>query len=164
LPARFGALPLADETQWETMMLPDPAPGAEPAQQTTFYELIGGHDTFVRLVHRFYEGVADDPELRALYPEADLGPAEDRLRMFLEQYWGGPTTYSERRGHPRLRMRHAPFAVTPAMRDRWLSHMRTAVDELELPADQDQVLWTYLERAAHAMVNALDERATITTL
>ncbi len=146
-------------------MSPDPAPGAEPAQQMTFYELIGGHDTFVRLVHRFYEGVADDPELRALYPEADLGPAEGRLRMFLEQYWGGPTTYSERRGHPRLRMRHAPFTVTPTMRDRWLKHMRVAVDELELPADQDQVLWTYLERAAQAMVNTFeDERPTITTL
>lgn len=148
------------------MMLPDPsAASAEPGPQTTFYELVGGHETFVQLVRRFYELVAADPELRALYPEADLGPAEERLRMFLEQYWGGPTTYSEQRGHPRLRMRHAPFAVTPAMRDRWLSHMRVAVNELELPPDQDQLLWSYLERAAHAMVNTVEEdRPTITML
>lgn len=147
------------------MTLPDPAAAsAEPGPQTTFYELVGGHDTFVRLVRRFYELVGGDPELRALYPEADLGPAEERLRMFLEQYWGGPTTYSEQRGHPRLRMRHAPFTVTPALRDRWLAHMRTAVDELELPADQDHLLWSYLERAAHAMVNTFEDHPTITTL
>ena len=81
-------------------------------QQQSFYDAIGGHDTFVRIVHRFYEGVADDLALRALYPEKDLGPAEVRLRMFLEQYWGGPKTYSEQRGHPRLGMRHAPFRDT----------------------------------------------------
>ena len=78
-------------------------------QPESFYDQVGGHETFRRLVHEFYHGVAGDPELRALYPEEDLGPAEERLRMFLEQYWGGPTTYSEQRGHPRLRMRHAPF-------------------------------------------------------
>ena len=105
------------------------------------------------LVRRFYEGVADDPPLRALYPEDDLGPAEERLRMFLEQYWGGPTTYGDQRGHPRLRMRHAPFAVTPDMRDRWLTHMRDAVDSLDLTEDQRTQLWTYLERAAYFMVN-----------
>jgi hemoglobin len=125
--------------------------------QLTFYEAVGGHDTFVALVKRFYEGVATDPELRALYPEEDLGPAEVRLRMFLEQYWGGPTTYSEQRGHPRLRMRHAPFAVTPHMRDRWLHHMRAAIDSLELSTAHEQELWTYLERAAYFMVNTLDE-------
>lgn len=141
------------------------AAGAEPGPQATFYELVGGHGTFVRLVRRFYELVATDPQLRALYPEADLSGAEERLRMFLEQYWGGPTTYSQQRGHPRLRMRHAPFAVTPAMRDRWLTHMRVALDELDLPADQDQLLWSYLERAAHAMVNTFeDEHPTIATL
>ncbi|GAA3608295.1 globin [Microlunatus ginsengisoli] len=127
--------------------------------QLTFYDAIGGHDTFVALVRRFYEGVTGDPELRALYPEADLGPAEVRLRMFLEQYWGGPSTYSEQRGHPRLRMRHAPFAVTPRMRDHWLRHMRVAVDSLELSPEHDQELWTYLERAAYFMVNTLDEDA-----
>ena len=128
-----------------------------PASVPTFYDAVGGHDTFVALVRRFYQGVAADPPLRALYPEDDLGPAEERLRMFLEQYWGGPTTYGEQRGHPRLRMRHAPFAVTPEMRDRWLTHMRAAVDSIDLTPTQRFELWTYLERAAHFMVNAFDE-------
>jgi hemoglobin len=122
-------------------------------QQQSFYDEVGGHDTFVRLIHRFYEGVATDPELRALYPEDDLGPAEVRFRMFLEQYWGGPTTYSEQRGHPRLRMRHHPFAVTAYMRDRWLHHMRVALDELELAPAHELLLWDYLQRAAHSLVN-----------
>ncbi len=73
----------------------------------SFYDEVGGHDTFVRLVDVFYSGVADDPVLRPMYPEEDLGPARERLTLFLEQYWGGPTTYSQERGHPRLRMRHA---------------------------------------------------------
>ncbi|MCW2811847.1 MAG: putative hemoglobin-like protein [Friedmanniella sp.] len=124
---------------------------------TTFYDAVGGHPTFVALVRRFYEGVADDPPLRALYPEEDLGPAEERFRMFLEQYWGGPTTYSDGRGHPRLRMRHAPFAVTPDMRDRWLTHMGDAIDSIELTPAQRHELWTYMERAAHSMVNTFDE-------
>jgi hemoglobin len=119
----------------------------------TFYDAVGGAPTFRRLVDRFYAGVATDPDLRALYPEDDLGPAADRLRTFLEQYWGGPRTYSEERGHPRLRMRHAPFAVTPAAHDAWLTHMRAAVDELELPAELEAQLWTYLEMAAATMVN-----------
>ena len=92
-------------------------------QEQSFYDAVGGHETFVRITKAFYEGVAADPELRALYPEEDLGPAEERFRMFLEQYWGGPTTYSDTRGHPRLGQRHAPFAVTPQARDRWLKHM-----------------------------------------
>jgi hemoglobin len=124
---------------------------AQPS--TSFYEAVGGHETFRLLVRRFYEGVARDPQLRALYPDEDLGPAEERLRMFLEQYWGGPRTYSEQRGHPRLRMRHAPFAVTPSARDRWLTHMRAALDELKLPEEQERMLWEYLEMAAHSMVN-----------
>lgn len=127
-----------------------------PNQTETFYSAVGGRDTFVRLTKRFYEGVAADPELRAMYPEEDLGPAEIRFRMFLEQYWGGPTTYSEQRGHPRLRMRHAPFAVTPTQRDRWLRHMRDAIDSLELTEAQDHELWTYMERAAFSMVNTPD--------
>ncbi|HEY5821985.1 MAG TPA: globin [Propionibacteriaceae bacterium] len=123
----------------------------------TFYDAVGGHDTFVALVKRFYQGVATDPPLRALYPEEDLGPAEERFRLFLEQYWGGPTTYSDARGHPRLRMRHAPFAVTPEMRDRWLTHMRDAIDSLtNLTYAQEVELWTYMERAAHSMVNTFD--------
>ncbi|WP_344753347.1 globin [Gryllotalpicola koreensis] len=122
----------------------------------SFYEQIGGRPTFERLVHAFYRGVADDEVLRPMYPEADLGPAEQRLLMFLEQYWGGPTTYSEQRGHPRLRMRHAPFTVNPDARDRWLAHMRAALDDLALPPLQDATLWAYLERAAHAMVNTFE--------
>jgi hemoglobin len=123
----------------------------------TFYEQVGGHETFVKLVHEFYLGVAGDPELRAIYPEEDLGPAEVRLRMFFEQYWGGPTTYSEQRGHPRLRMRHVPYQVTPTQRDRGLAHMLAAVDTLELPPANDLVLRDYLDRAAHSLVNAPDD-------
>ena len=122
----------------------------------TFYAQVGGHETFVRLVDAFYDGVAADPVLRALYPEEDLGPARERLRMFLEQYWGGPTTYSEQRGHPRLRMRHAPFRVNPDARDRWLTHMRAAVESLHLAPINESLLWDYLERAAWSMVNTLD--------
>ncbi len=122
--------------------------------QPTFYDQVGGHDTFVRLVARFYEGVAGDPPLRALYPDADLHDAEQRLLMFLEQYWGGPTTYGDTRGHPRLRMRHHPFSVTFDMRDRWLQHMRDAVDSLDLAPDHETQLWDYLERAAHSLVNS----------
>ncbi len=120
----------------------------------TFYDDFGGHDTFARLVREFYRGVAQDEQLRALYPEDDLGPAEERLRMFLEQYWGGPTTYSEQRGHPRLRMRHQPFEVTPDMRDRWLLHMMTAVDSLGLAQEDDDRLRDYLTRAAYSLVNS----------
>jgi hemoglobin len=130
-----------------------PAPSPVTPAAKSFYEAVGGADTFHRLVHRFYEGVRGDDELRALYPEEDLGPAEDRLRMFLEQYWGGPHTYSEQRGHPRLRMRHAPFAVTPDTRDRWLTHMRDAVDELGLEEPYETMLWDYLVNAAHSLVN-----------
>ncbi len=127
-----------------------------PAAQGNFYEEVGGRPTFERLVREFYRGVASDPPLLALYPEQDLEPAIQRLTGFLEQYWGGPTTYSEQRGHPRLRLRHAPFTVTPDQRDRWLKHMRAAVDSLELPPLQEATLWAYLERAAHAMVNSFD--------
>ncbi|MBO1755997.1 globin [Allobranchiibius sp. CTAmp26] len=129
--------------------MPDPDP-------QTFYAQVGGHETFARLVHEFYRGVASDPPLRALYPEEDLGPAEDRLRGFLEQYWGGPTMYSEERGHPRLRMRHMPFSVTPAQRDRWILHMMAAVDTLDLDQTHDLLLRDYLTRAAYSLVNSLD--------
>lgn len=120
----------------------------------TYYDDFGGHEAFVKLIHEFYRGVSGDPELRALYPEEDLGPAEERLLMFFEQYWGGPTTYSQQRGHPRLRMRHIPFAVTPEMRDRWLLHMLAAVDTLELPKEHDDLLRDYVTRAAYSLVNA----------
>lgn len=123
----------------------------------SFYERVGGHETFRKLVHDFYAGVAGDPQLRALYPDDDLGPAEVRFRMFLEQYWGGPTTYSEQRGHPRLRMRHQPFKVTPTQRDRWLTHMMAAVDTLALAPADDLSLRDYLESAAQSMVNSLED-------
>ena len=126
------------------------------ATPLAFYDEIGGHDTFVRLVDLFYDGVADDDVLRPMYPEQDLGPAKHRLTTFLEQYWGGPTTYGQERGHPRLRMRHAAFHVNPDARDRWLAHMRTAVDALELPSLHDATLWDYLQRAAFAMVNTFE--------
>jgi hemoglobin len=128
----------------------------QPGAQPTFYEQVGGHETFVRLVDVFYDGVAADPVLRPLYPEEDLTAAKERLRMFLEQYWGGPTTYSQQRGHPRLRMRHAPFRVNPEARDRWLSHMRDAVVSLRLAPMLESVLWDYLERAAWSMVNTME--------
>lgn len=131
-----------------------------PASPASLYEAMGGHETFARLVHRFYQGVADDSVLRPMYPEADLGPAEQRLLMFLEQYWGGPRTYSEQRGHPRLRLRHAPFAVTADARDRWLAHMRAGVDELGLPDDLESALWDYLVMAAHSMLNTVDDETS----
>ncbi len=124
--------------------------------EVSFFEAVGGEPTFRKLVDRFYDGVAQDPLLRPMYPEEDLGPARDRFATFLMQYWGGPTTYSASRGHPRLRMRHAPFVVDAAARDAWLLHMRVAVDSLELPAEQRTTLWDYLERAAHFMVNKMD--------
>ena len=131
-------------------------PGGEPVGGS-FWAAVGGRATFEKLVRRFYEGVAEDEPLRALYPEEDLEGAIQRLTGFLEQYWGGPTTYSEERGHPRLRIRHQPFAVTPGMRDRWLHHMRDAVDTLDLSPLHESMLWDYLERAAHAMVNTADQ-------
>ncbi len=122
-------------------------------EQQTFFEAVGGEETFRRLVHRFYQGVAEDPLLRPMYPEQDLGPAEERLALFLMQYWGGPRTYSERRGHPRLRMRHMPFAVDRAAHDAWLAHMRDAVDSLGLGPEHERQLWEYLRYAAASMVN-----------
>ncbi len=130
--------------------------GPEGDPQQTFYEAVGGHDTFVALVDRFYEGVATDPLLRPMYPEADLAGARERLTLFLEQYWGGPKTYGERRGHPRLRIRHAVFPVSPAARDAWLGHMNAAIDALELPPLHAETLRDYLERAAHSLVNTVD--------
>ncbi|MBC7761498.1 globin [Glaciihabitans sp. GrIS 2.15] len=123
----------------------------------SFYEKIGGRPTFERLVRAFYDGIRTDEVLLPMYPEQpDLEGAIQRLTGFLEQYWGGPGTYSEQRGHPRLRARHLPFSVNPDARDRWLLHMRAAVDSLELSALDDATLWDYLDRAAHAMVNTFD--------
>jgi hemoglobin len=119
-----------------------------------FYERVGGEATFRLLVERFYAGVATDPVLRPLYPEQDLQPAADRLALFLIQYWGGPTTYSDNRGHPRLRMRHAPFVIGAAERDAWLQQMSHALSSLELPEELATELWSYLTMAAGSMVNS----------
>jgi len=123
----------------------------------SFYERVGGEATFEKLTRVFYEGVKDDPILKPMYPEEDLGPAERRLRMFLEQYWGGPDTYQQERGHPRLRMRHFEFKINPAAKTAWLKHMEKAVDSLELPPIDRAELWDYLERAATAMLNTFED-------
>ena len=119
----------------------------------TVFSALGGEPFFERLVGGFYRLVGGDPLLRPLYPEDDLEPAAERLRLFLVQYWGGPATYSERRGHPRLRMRHAPFAIDDAAAGRWLAHMRTSLDEQALAPELDELLWEYFSAAAAAMVN-----------
>jgi len=122
----------------------------EPA---SFYEAVGGEETFRRLVHGFYQRVAADLELRRVYPSKDLGPAAEHLRLFLMQYWGGPRTYDELRGHPRLRMRHAHFVIGEAERDAWLRNMRAALDEVGLDPAHDAQLWEYLVMAANSLVN-----------
>ncbi|WP_430867329.1 globin [Demequina aurantiaca] len=130
--------------------------GPPTSPEQSFYEAVGGHDTFVRIVDTFYAGVADDPLLRPMYPETDLTGAKHRLVMFLEQFWGGPTTYSEERGHPRLRMRHQPFHINPDARDHWLSHMRVAVETSGLSPIHTVTLMDYLERSAHSLINTFE--------
>jgi hemoglobin len=122
-------------------------------EPVSFYEAVGGEETFRRLVHGFYQRVAADPELRPVYPSKDLGPAEEHLRLFLMQYWGGPRTYDELRGHPRLRMRHARFVIGEAERDAWLRNMRAALDDVGLDPVHDAQLWEYLVMAAQSLVN-----------
>jgi hemoglobin len=130
---------------------------ASGQQEQTFYDAIGGHPTIARIVEVFYAGVADDEVLRPLYPEEDLTDAQERFTLFLVQYWGGPTTYSDTRGHPRLRMRHAPFAVTPLAKEHWLRHFRDGLDAVDLPPALDAQFWDYVTHAAQFMVNTLDE-------
>ena len=122
----------------------------------TFYDAIGGEKAFEQLVSHFYALVAIDPILRPMYPADDLHGAAIRLKMFLEQYWGGPKTYSEERGHPRLRMRHAEFKIGTKERDAWLLRMRSAVNELEITSDQRNELWSYVEGAAQFLINSED--------
>lgn len=122
-------------------------------EQMSLYQRVGGTPFFEALVERFYEGVEMDPILRPLYPEADLGSAQHRLTLFLIQFWGGPRTYDEERGHPRLRMRHVPFAIGPAERDRWLVHMRAAIAEFAPQPDVADELERYMATAAEAMRN-----------
>ncbi|HXN79207.1 MAG TPA: globin [Candidatus Dormibacteraeota bacterium] len=117
------------------------------------YELAGGEKTFRLLVERFYARVAQDAVLRAVYPEEDMSGATERLSLFLVQYWGGPQTYSELRGHPRLRLRHQPFAIGPKERDAWLGHMTAAIDSLDLAPAVRKALLDYFETASTAMIN-----------
>ena len=123
---------------------------------SSFYEEIGGEAFFTDLVSQFYAQVALDPILRPMYPETDLKAAALRLQWFLEQYWGGPSTYQENRGHPRLRMRHAEFHINIAAHDAWLKAMRAAVDGVDIKPELKAQLWSYLEMAAAAMVNQPD--------
>jgi len=131
-------------------------------RQLELYEAVGGMPFFEALVEGFYHGVADDPTLRPLYPDADLAAAQRRLTLFLAQYWGGPTTYSDERGHPALRMRHAPFPIGGVERDRWLVHMRAAIDAADAPEEAKARLHRYVTMAAEAMRNRPDEKAART--
>lgn len=141
---------------------PTPAPGlsiapsAPQGQADSFFEAVGGHATFDKIVRAFYEGVKTDPILAPMYPAHDIEGAIERLTLFLEQYWGGPTTYSERRGHPRLRMRHNPYHVNPDARDAWITHMRNAVAQANLAPLHAVTLMDYLERAAHSLINTFE--------
>jgi hemoglobin len=125
------------------------------ATPENFYEAVGGEETLRRIVTRFYAEVAKDELLLPLYPEQpDLTGATERLTLFLMQYWGGPHTYSDQRGHPRLRMRHMPFKIGPMERDAWLRCMRIAVAEAKLEQPYQEQLWEYLEMAANSMMNS----------
>jgi hemoglobin len=128
--------------------------------EPTLYDRVGGMPYFERLMQQFYDRVADDDVLRPLYPEADLAPARRRLTLFLVQYWGGPTTYLEERGHPRLRARHFAFPIGGRERDRWLVHMRAAIDGSGAPAEARERLHAYMATAADAMVNQEDPKPT----
>lgn len=122
----------------------------------TFYDEIGGMETIRVIVKRFYQGIATDDLLRPMYEEEYLadGSAEERLTLFLAQYWGGPGTYSELRGHPRLRMRHVPYEITEEAADRWLGHFRDGLDAAALPPELDAEFWAYVNHAARFLVNS----------
>lgn len=120
----------------------------QAAQPQSLYDAVGGEPTFRRIVGRFYELVAVDEILRPLYPEADLGPAEERLRLFLIQHWGGPAAYTQLRGPARLAARHMHFRITRAHRDAWLRAMRVAVDEADVAQPHRDRIWGHLETVA----------------
>lgn len=122
----------------------------------TFYDAVGGAEFFSDLVDGFYEGVETDPVLRPMYPEGDLTDARRHLALFFMQYWGGPKTYQEERGHPRLRMRHAEFVIDSDARDRWVTHMKTSLDRMEVEPGLREELWSYLVSAAEFLINASD--------
>ena len=121
--------------------------------EKTLFERVGGEATFEQLVSHFYVLVSVNPILRPMYPDDDFQAAAERLMLFLIQYWGGPHTYSEMRGHPRLRMRHAQFPIDSKARDAWLECMKSAVDELKIEESDRAELWNYLEMAAQSLVN-----------
>ena len=127
-------------------------------EERAFYDEIGGMPVVEAIVARFYEGVATDEVLRPMYPEEDLadGSAARRLTLFLAQYWGGPATYSQERGHPRLRMRHAPFTVNREAKEHWLRHFRAGLDQAGLTPEQDARFWGYVTYAAEFMLNSPD--------
>ena len=161
-PERRAPIPVTPARQVPEM--PAPAEQPDDAEQTvTVFLAVGGQAFFDDLVAGFYRRVADDPVLLPLYPDAhDLGPAADRLAKFLAQYWGGPTTYSEERGHPRLRMRHVPFTIGPTERDAWLAAMLSSLDEVmpgtplddELRAAVHERMAEYFTLSAQHLVNA----------
>lgn len=126
---------------------------------TTFYEAVGGEETFTQVVHEFYKRVKEDPLIGPMYPHDDWEGAEDRLRWFLAQYWGGPQTFSEHRGHPRLRMRHHPFSIGEAERDRWLDMMHEAMDTIpkeQLDDAHRAAMWEHMVKVANILINRID--------
>ena len=126
------------------------------AVANNLWHQVGGEETFEKIVRAFYAGVREDPLLSPMYPQDDWEGAIFRLRTFLEQYWGGPTTYQENRGHPRLRMRHAAYKIGPEARDRWLHHMNAALDEVALPPLHDSAIRDYVDRAARMLMNSFE--------
>ena len=122
-------------------------------EEVDFYNKMGGEKNFRELTKRFYENVQKSPVLKPMYPADDMEGSGRRLRMFLEQYWGGPSTYSEERGHPRLRMRHAPFHISKVEHDVWLQCMHAALIDLDMAEDMKEELWTYFQYAANSMIN-----------
>ena len=124
------------------------------SDEVSLYQEVGGSDFFVELVNKFYEGVINDEVIISLYPDrTDLDGAKERLSLFLMQYWGGPTTYSDERGHPRLRQRHFPFAIGERERDHWLMHMQGAIDAMPTSDSVRTRLSEYMINAAQHLVN-----------
>ena len=126
------------------------------SEELTFYDKVGGHQTFVAIADKFYENLVNEPLLVAMYPKKDMAGAKERLLQFLEQYWGGPTTYSDTRGHPRLRMRHAGFIIGEAEKEAWLRCAHSAIIDLEVEEALKEELWTYFQYAAHSMKNQVE--------
>jgi len=125
------------------------------AENQTVFDAIGGKPTFRNLVDIFYAKVEADEKLRAIFPD-DLEPGKEWQYLFLMQYWGGPHEYGDQRGHPRLRMRHAPYTITPDLRDRWLQHMLDAIDEVGIEEPHRTTMRDYFERGATFMINRFE--------